>query len=115
MIATLTAALSGAIVSSVKRKPPQTVKRNEAAKAMDSGLIAYLELNPLMTLIGAESHALMGDRARALYWMERAVRNGDERIEWFRQNPWLVNVRSDPRFEGIISSIASRRKERQAR
>jgi tetratricopeptide (TPR) repeat protein len=84
-------------------------KRNEASKAMDSGLIAYLELNPLMTLMGAEFYALTGDSSQALYWMERAVRNGDERATWFACDPALTTLRQDLKFRQIISSVTGGR------
>ena len=90
-------------------------KREEALETMNEDALKFLSAAPVVTLGGAEFYSVVGETSKAVEWLERAVRNGDERIEWFRQNPWLVNVRSDSRFEGIISSIASRRKERQAR
>jgi len=86
-------------------------KNAEAAKEMESGLIAYLEINPLVTLIGAEFYAVVGNRAQALYWMERAVRNGDERAAWFARDPALTSLRQDAKFHQIITSLAASRSQ----
>jgi hypothetical protein len=41
--------------------------------------------------------------------VETAVRNGDERVEWFRRNPRLASIRHDARFQQILQSIQARR------
>ena len=48
---------------------------------------------------------------RAIEWLDRAVRKGDERVEWFRKNPRLASIRNDPSFQRIIDSIQARRKQ----
>jgi lipopolysaccharide biosynthesis regulator YciM len=84
-------------------------KRADAATAMDTEVLKYLELNPLDTLMAAEFHAMMGNRVQALEWLDRAVRNGDERARWFARDPALVSIRRDPRFQQILDSVATRR------
>jgi tetratricopeptide (TPR) repeat protein len=84
-------------------------KRADAAKAMDTEVLKYLELNPLDTLMAAEFHAMMGNRLQALEWLDIAVRNGDERARWFTRDPALVSIRHDPRFQQILDSVATRR------
>jgi hypothetical protein len=54
----------------------------------------------------------VGETSKGIEWLERAVRNGDERSEWFRQDPWLASIRQDPRFKPIIDSIEVRRGKR---
>ena len=83
-------------------------KREQAIRAMDPEVIEYLEVNPLFTLTGAEFYAVMEDRSQALEWLERAVRNGDDRAEWFARNPALKNIRQEERFQKILSSLAVR-------
>jgi Tfp pilus assembly protein PilF len=83
-------------------------KRGEAAGAMDIEVLKYLDLNPLFTLIGAEFHAVMGKKPQALEWLERAVRYGDERAQWFARDPALESIRGEPRFQQILDSIATR-------
>src|SRR6185369_7443831 len=69
----------------------------------------YMELTALWTLAGAEFFALMGDRALAIEWLERAVRQGDERAAWFARDPSLKVIWGEPRFQQIVASIAARR------
>ncbi len=60
----------------------------------------------------AEFYAVTGDTSQALAWLERAVSNGDERVEWFRRDPLLANLRNLPRFQQILESTAYRRQQR---
>ena len=63
----------------------------------------------------AEFYAVMGEIERALDWLERAVRMGDDREQYLRRNPLLTNLRGHPRFQQIIDSVAYRRQHRSAR
>jgi hypothetical protein len=90
-------------------------KREEAANAMDAGVLRYLDLNPLVTLIAAEFYAVMGNGSQALEWLERAVRRGDQRADWFARDPALASIRQDPRFQQIVKSIAIRRRHLRER
>ena len=87
-------------------------KTKEALEKMDEECLKYGALAPMVTSLVAEFYAIMGDPQRSLDWLERAVRNGDERDAWFRRDPLLVNVRDLPRFRQIIDSIEFRRKSR---
>jgi serine/threonine protein kinase/Flp pilus assembly protein TadD len=87
-------------------------KTKEALEKMDEESLKYGVLAPLTTSVVAEVYAVMGDPQRSLDWLERAVRNGDERDAWFRRDPLLVNVRDLPRFQQIMDSIEFRRKSR---
>ena len=55
---------------------------------------------------------MLGETSKALDWLDRAVRNGDERAEWFRRDPLLASIRQQPRFQQILDSIAYRQKQR---
>ena len=74
-------------------------QRDGSLKVLDAGVLSYLELNAFDTLIGAEVYAVLGETSRALQWLERAVRNGDERAEWFTRNPALASLRQLPAFQ----------------
>jgi len=65
-----------------------------------------------VTLTVAEFFAILDENDTALDWLARAVRNGDERVNWFRKDPRLASIRNDPNFQRIIDSIESRRKQR---
>jgi hypothetical protein len=60
----------------------------------------------------AEFYALLGELAKALEWLDRAVRMGDDREEWFRRDSLLANIRDDPHFQQILASVAYRRAQR---
>ncbi len=62
----------------------------------------------------AECYAILGEAEKALEWLDLAVRNGDERLEWFQHDPLLASIRNQPRFKQIVESIAYRRQQRGA-
>lgn len=87
-------------------------KKNDAAKEIDAELIKYCQIYVWAMLPMADFHAVMGDTNEALGWLERAVANGDERVEYFRRDPLLSNVRHLPRFQQLLESTAYRRQQR---
>ncbi len=87
-------------------------KRAEALQEMDSQVQAYAGMVNLCPLEVAEFCAVLGDTANALEWMDRAVRMGDDREDWFRRGPHLAKIRDQPRFQQILDSVAYRRKQR---
>jgi len=86
-------------------------KRDEALKEMDAEVLKYAELAYLI-MNPAEVYAPLGDAVKALEWLERVVRAGDERAEWFRRDPFLASLRDHPRFRQILESIALRQQQR---
>jgi tetratricopeptide (TPR) repeat protein len=86
----------------------------EARREVDAELEKWLAADVLETLMAAEFYATLGEEEKALEWLERTVRNGNERVEWLRKNPLLANIRNEPRFKQILESIAFRRRQRQA-
>ncbi len=80
-----------------------------ARDAMDEGTLRFAAAAFPATVGVAEYYALLGDAPKALEWIERTVRNSDERTSYFRRSSRLASVRSDPRFNGIIESLESRR------
>jgi len=78
---------------------------------MDAEVLTYLGLNPNQTLVAAEFYSVLGEIDRTFEWLERAIRNGDERDEWFTRDPTLTRVRGDPRFEQGVESITFRRQQ----
>jgi serine/threonine protein kinase/Flp pilus assembly protein TadD len=84
-------------------------RREDALGALDQETLKFSAAAFPSTLGVAEVYAVIGDSSRALEWLERAVRNGDERTDWFRRSPRLAAVRDDPRFAQIIASVTARR------
>ncbi|MGH9778803.1 MAG: tetratricopeptide repeat protein, partial [Candidatus Acidiferrales bacterium] len=87
-------------------------KRAEARKEMDAEVQKYAEVHVYTTVEAAAFYAMLGEKQEALEWLDRAVRNGDERGDWFRRDPRLENIRGEPRFKQILESIAFRRQQR---
>jgi serine/threonine protein kinase/Flp pilus assembly protein TadD len=86
-------------------------KREEALREMDSEVLKYCELGPPAPW-AAEFYAVLGDKPKALDWLDRAARWGDERAEWFERDPLLKNIREETRFRQILESIRYRREQR---
>ena len=85
----------------------------EALKEMDDDVLKWEELVAHESSEVSAFYAVLGDTSRALDWLDRAVRKGDERAEWFRRDPLLASIRDHPRFQSILESIAYRRKQRK--
>ena len=89
-------------------------RRAEALREMDEGLQKFAsELGRVsVTLAVAEFFAILDENDTALDWLARAVRNGDERADWFIRDPLLAGIRDQPRFDQILKSIDFRRQQR---
>jgi len=87
-------------------------RRAEALQAMSPDVLKYGELIMFASNV-AEFYAVLGDRDKALEWLDRAVRVGDERAEWFERNPLLASIRTETRFREIVDGIRSRREQRK--
>ena len=89
------------------------VSTEAARQAMDQDTLKHAAAAFPSTIDVAEFYALLGDTNRSLEWLDRAVRNGDERTNWFRRSPRLVSIREDPRFQRLIDTVEARRKTAQ--
>jgi tetratricopeptide (TPR) repeat protein len=87
-------------------------RREQALKEMDAEVLKYAALVPHLTSRPAEFYATLKDTTKALEWLDVALRNGDERAEWFSRDPLLANIRDEPRFKQVLDSIAVRRQSR---
>jgi tetratricopeptide (TPR) repeat protein len=87
-------------------------RRVEALREMDEGLQKFASDLSRVTVAAAEFFAILGEKDAALDWLARAVRNGDERAEWFKRDPLLAEIRNQPRFDQILQSIDFRRRQR---
>ena len=89
--------------------------RAEALKTFDADVRQFAEVHVVPTLAstleGAEVYSLLHDAPNALEWFERAVRNGDERLEWFKRDALLSSIRDHPRFKQVLDSIEFRRRQ----
>jgi len=82
-----------------------------ALKEMDEQVLKYADLQPFSTLDAAEVYALLGEKEKAIEWMDRSMRKGDDRVEWMRRDPLLTAIREHPRFKQILNSMEYRRQQ----
>ena len=47
----------------------------------------------------------MGEKERALEWLERAYKDRDGQIIWIKVEPSFESLRSDPRFEDLVRRV----------
>jgi serine/threonine protein kinase len=87
-------------------------KRDEARREMDEKVAKWADIAVWYTTMVAGFFAVIGELSVAFDWLERAVRNGDERAEGFAVDPLLAPLRYHPRFRQILDSIAYRRQLR---
>jgi len=80
-----------------------------ADKELSEDTLKFFALAPFFTLQATEYFAVRGQPEKALEWLDRSVRMGDERAEWFQRNPHLKNIRNHPRFAQIVESVKFRR------
>ena len=89
-------------------------KKTEALRELNEQTLTYAGASYLGPLLPAEVYAVMGDTDKALDWLDRAVRWGDEREDWLRRDPHLAYIRSHPRFRQVLEAVAYRRKQRSS-
>jgi tetratricopeptide (TPR) repeat protein len=82
-------------------------QRANALATLDPEVLKFARFIQWTTL-AAECYSILDDQPKAIEWLELAVRNGDERLEWFRRDPLLANVRSNPRFQQLLNVIQQR-------
>jgi len=89
-------------------------KHAEALAEMDSDVQKYAAIYFRGPLLAAEFYAVLGDAPKALEWLDRAGRGGDDREDWLRRDSLLISLRDHPRFQQILASMAYRRSQRPA-
>jgi lipopolysaccharide biosynthesis regulator YciM len=85
-----------------------------ALKEMDEQVMKYADVQPFCAFDAAEFYAVLGEKDKAMEWLDRSMRKGDDRVEWMRRDPLLANVREHPRFKQILDSMTYRRQQRAA-
>jgi hypothetical protein len=75
-------------------------------------VLKYADMQPFGPLDAAEVYAVVGQKEKAIEWLERSMRKGDGRSEWLKRDPLLENIRQHPRFQQILESMEYRRQQR---
>jgi serine/threonine protein kinase len=84
----------------------------KALGELDSQVLAFGENAFYGPMQVADVYSVIGDKDKALDWLDRAVRMGDDREDWWRRNPQLAAVRVHARFQQMLATVAYRRKQR---
>jgi Tfp pilus assembly protein PilF len=79
--------------------------RARALKEMTPQTVNVFRLDPALVIMLAEFYALLGEKQQALDWVEKAIRGGDERADFFAIDPLLASLRDDPRFKALQVSL----------
>lgn len=53
----------------------------------------------------ADIYAVLGDKDKAIYWIEDAYRQHNDFLPWIKQNSIYNSLQNDPRFEEIVSKL----------
>jgi serine/threonine-protein kinase len=87
------------------------------ALAADSADLAEGHDNPDRPLEIAAIHAIRGDTAAALDWLDRGYEAGWRDYRNTRRNPFFTGLRTEPRFHALLARMESdvRTMERRAR
>ena len=56
----------------------------------------------------ASASAQLGDTDQAFYWLERAIKLGNENKPWFETDKMLDPIRKDPRFAELLNKVGQR-------
>ncbi|MGH9531821.1 MAG: tetratricopeptide repeat protein [Terriglobales bacterium] len=86
-------------------------KRALALQELDEQVLKFADLHPFAALDAAEIYALLGEKDKAIEWLDRSMRKGDGRVDWLRRDPLLAGVRDHPRFPQILTSMEFRRQQ----
>jgi hypothetical protein len=78
---------------------------------MDQAVQKYAEFDPRITERIASFYGVLGEVDRALDWLDKAARGGDDRADWLRRDPLLEGIRAHPRFQSMVESAANRRQQ----
>jgi tetratricopeptide (TPR) repeat protein len=71
----------------------------------DIDYFARVSKNPESFNRIAENYAVLGDRERALYWLERSVEARNFFMPFIRVNPLFSELRGDPRYETLVRRV----------
>ena len=86
----------------------------QAAQTIDDELLRFAGANALRAIEAVELYSLLGHTAKAFEWLDRTLRGGDERVDWFRRNPLLSSIQNDIRFARMLASVEHRRTQPRA-
>jgi hypothetical protein len=83
-------------------------RRDDIVSTLTPERVRWARADLQYSLQLAECFAMLGDNDRAFDWLENAVRCGVVNYPFLsRRDPFLSNLRRDPRFEPLIAHVKS--------
>src|SRR2546425_2042174 len=80
-------------------------KHEEALAQLNSGVIRNAEVDPDIAYSVASVYALEGMQAEAFEWLGRSIALGNENQPCFENDPNWSSLKSDPRFQDLMSKV----------
>ena len=78
----------------------------QAKSSVTKKLIAYCRNDEVYSLMLLEGYSLIGEKEKALDWLENAVEIGLINYQFLNQyDPFLENIRSEPRFKQLMKRV----------
>ena len=82
-----------------------TGKRDEARAQLTEAARGLAKADHDMAYWMTSANAQLGEIDEAFYWMERAIKLGNENRPWYENDKMLEPLRKDPRFQEALSKI----------
>jgi len=95
---------SEAMVEPVARAFAETGPQGYWRKRLDLALRGPKQLRATPTQI-ANLYSALGDKQRALDWLEKAYNTRDDELVWLAVEPWHDRLRSEPRFADLLRRV----------
>jgi len=84
-------------------------KREEAREQLTEEARGLAKADHDMAYWMTSASALLGEKDEAFYWLERAIKLGNENRPWFEVDKCLASLRDDPRFDELMKKIEAGR------
>ncbi len=82
-----------------------TGKRDEAGAQLTEAARGLAKADHDMAYWMTSANAQLGEIDEAFYWMERAIKLGNENRPWYENDKMLAPLRQDPRFQEALNKI----------
>jgi serine/threonine protein kinase/Tfp pilus assembly protein PilF len=90
-------------------------KRDEALEQLSSKVREVAAADHDIAYWLGSAYALLGDEQEAVYWLEAAIKLGNENYPWFASDPSWTLVKNNPEYQRLLGQLESDFKSRQAR
>ena len=80
-------------------------KKEKAREQFTEEAINLAKADHDMAYWMTSANAQLGDIDKSFYWLERAIKLGNENKPWFLADKMLDPLRSDPRFDALMSKL----------